>query len=50
MLLYYQHVAVADLDARKGENAVKELVTEFGKGRAIFIKCDVTKPEDLESK
>ena len=43
-------MGVADLDARKGENAVKELNVEHGKGRAIFIKCDVTKPDELESK
>ncbi|KAJ9592839.1 hypothetical protein L9F63_015482 [Diploptera punctata] len=42
------HVTVADLDARKGENAVKDLNTEFGKGRATFLKCDVTKPDELE--
>ncbi|XP_069687826.1 15-hydroxyprostaglandin dehydrogenase [NAD(+)]-like [Periplaneta americana] len=43
-----QNVAVADLDARKGENSVKELEAEHGKGRVIFIKTDVTKTDELE--
>ncbi|PSN50763.1 hypothetical protein C0J52_05936 [Blattella germanica] len=43
-----QHVAVCDLDVRKGENAVKELVEKYGKGKAIFIKCDVTNIPEFE--
>jgi NADP-dependent 3-hydroxy acid dehydrogenase YdfG len=41
-------VAVLDLDARKGENAVKELKAEYGSGRVIFIKTDVTNAAELE--
>nr|AAR84629.1 putative alcohol dehydrogenase [Gryllotalpa orientalis] len=44
-----QAVAVADLDERKGDNSVKQLNDEFGAGKAIFIKCDVTNKDDLEA-
>ncbi|KDR14911.1 15-hydroxyprostaglandin dehydrogenase [NAD(+)]-like [Zootermopsis nevadensis] len=43
-----QNVAVLDFDARKGENAVKELKKEYGSGRVIFIKTDVTNATELE--
>lgn len=41
-------MAVLDFDARKGENAVKELKKEYGSGRVIFIKTDVTNATELE--
>ncbi|XP_018060344.1 PREDICTED: 15-hydroxyprostaglandin dehydrogenase [NAD(+)]-like [Atta colombica] len=41
-------IAVIDLPTSNGQNAVATLETEFGKGRAIFVACDVTKPDDLE--
>ncbi|KMQ84627.1 15-hydroxyprostaglandin dehydrogenase, partial [Lasius niger] len=41
-------VAIIDLPTSNGENAATTLKNEFGKGRAIFIACDVTKAEDLE--
>ncbi|CAL1688486.1 unnamed protein product [Lasius platythorax] len=41
-------VAIIDLPTSNGENAATTLENEFGKGRAFFIACDVTKAEDLE--
>ncbi|XP_011062501.1 PREDICTED: 15-hydroxyprostaglandin dehydrogenase [NAD(+)]-like [Acromyrmex echinatior] len=41
-------VAVIDLPTSNGQNAVSTLENEFGKGRAIFVACDVTKIDDLE--
>jgi len=43
-----QNVAVCDVDIRKGENAVRELQTEYGADRVIFIKTDVTNVAELE--
>ena len=43
-----QNVAVCDVDVRKGENAVRELQTEYGADRVIFIKTDVTNVAELE--
>jgi len=43
-----QNVAVCDVDVRKGENAVRELQTEYGAERVIFIKTDVTNVAELE--
>ncbi|KYQ48858.1 15-hydroxyprostaglandin dehydrogenase [NAD+] [Trachymyrmex zeteki] len=31
-----------------GQNAVATLENEFGKGRAIFVACDVTKADDFK--
>lgn len=45
-----QNVAVCDVDVQKGENAVKELQTEYGADRVIFIKTDVTNAAELEGK
>ena len=41
-------MAVCDVDVRKGENAVRELQTEYGADRVIFIKTDVTNVAELE--
>ncbi|KYN01499.1 PREDICTED: 15-hydroxyprostaglandin dehydrogenase [NAD(+)]-like [Cyphomyrmex costatus] len=41
-------VAVVDLPTSNGQNATATLENEFGKGRAVFLACDVTKPDDLE--
>ena len=46
--LSLQNVAVCDVDVRKGENAVRELQTEYGADRVIFIKTDVTNVAELE--
>jgi len=43
-----QNVAVCDVDVRKGENAVRELQTEYGADRVIFIKTDVTNVAEME--
>ncbi|XP_046435122.1 15-hydroxyprostaglandin dehydrogenase [NAD(+)]-like [Neodiprion fabricii] len=42
------HVAILDLANSNGDEAVKKLEKEFGKGKAIFIVCDVAKAQDLE--
>ncbi|XP_011165754.1 15-hydroxyprostaglandin dehydrogenase [NAD(+)]-like [Solenopsis invicta] len=41
-------VAVVDLPTSNGQNAVATLEDKFGKGRVIFIACDVTKADDLK--
>ena len=46
--LLLQNVAVCDVDVRKGENAVRELQTEYGADSVIFIKTDVTTVAELE--
>ena len=46
--LSLQNVAVCDVDVRKGEDAVRELQTEYGADRVIFIKTDVTNVAELE--
>lgn len=33
-----------------GNQTTQEFQKEFGEDRAIFVKCDVTKDEDLQSK
>ncbi|PSN50764.1 hypothetical protein C0J52_05937 [Blattella germanica] len=43
-------VAICDVDTTRGEKAAESINKEHGKGRAIFIKTDVTKPQDLEGK
>ncbi|XP_033302914.1 uncharacterized oxidoreductase YuxG-like [Bombus bifarius] len=41
-------VALLDLNDSGGESAAAELNNEFGKDRAIFIACDVSKSEKLK--
>ncbi|XP_046751400.1 peroxisomal hydratase-dehydrogenase-epimerase-like [Diprion similis] len=43
------HVAVLDLATSNGDQVVSKLNEEFGKGKVIFIVCDVTKSEELEA-
>lgn len=44
-----QAVTIADVNAPKGEEAVKEFTREFGKNKVIFVKTDVTKADQLEA-
>ncbi|XP_012524287.1 15-hydroxyprostaglandin dehydrogenase [NAD(+)] [Monomorium pharaonis] len=41
-------VAVVDLPTSNGLNAATTLENEFGKSRAVFFACDVTKADDLK--
>ncbi|XP_039313781.1 15-hydroxyprostaglandin dehydrogenase [NAD(+)]-like [Solenopsis invicta] len=41
-------IAVVDLPTSNGQDAVATLENEFGKGRAIFVACDVSKADDLK--
>ncbi|XP_069687834.1 15-hydroxyprostaglandin dehydrogenase [NAD(+)]-like isoform X2 [Periplaneta americana] len=41
-------VAICDIDSTKGEAAIEGFNKEFGKGKTIFIKTDVTKQDNLE--
>lgn len=51
MLKYsLEGVTIADLDMCKGEMAVEELCKEFGKKKAIFVKCDATNPTLFDCK
>ncbi|XP_046751817.1 15-hydroxyprostaglandin dehydrogenase [NAD(+)]-like [Diprion similis] len=44
-----KHVAILDLVSSPGEKLADKLNSEFGKGRAIFVSCDVTKANELEA-
>nr|XP_046491925.1 peroxisomal 2,4-dienoyl-CoA reductase [(3E)-enoyl-CoA-producing]-like [Neodiprion pinetum] len=44
-----KHVAILDLASSPGEELADKLNAEFGKGRAIFVSCDVTKANELEA-
>jgi NADP-dependent 3-hydroxy acid dehydrogenase YdfG len=46
--LISQGVAICDVKMERGENEIKQLEKEFGKDRAIFIKVDVTKEDEVE--
>ncbi|KYN09729.1 PREDICTED: 15-hydroxyprostaglandin dehydrogenase [NAD(+)]-like [Trachymyrmex cornetzi] len=41
-------IAMIDLSTSNGQNAAVTLENEFGKGRVVFVACDVTKADDLE--
>ncbi|KAG5306056.1 PGDH dehydrogenase, partial [Acromyrmex insinuator] len=41
-------IAMIDLSTSNGQNAATTLENEFGKGRVVFIACDITKADDLE--
>jgi len=43
------HVAIADLNIEGAERLAYEINSEFGEGRAIAIKMDVTKEEEVQS-
>lgn len=46
----FQGVVIADVDVGKGDEAVNTLNGEFGAKKAVFIKTDVTKLDQLEGK
>lgn len=50
VFVYIQAVALLDLGDSGGESAAADLNDEFGKDRAIFIVCDVSKSEQLKGK
>jgi NADP-dependent 3-hydroxy acid dehydrogenase YdfG len=43
-----QGVAICDIQVEKGKNEIKQLEKEFGKERAIFIKTDVFREDEVE--
>ncbi|XP_011633182.1 15-hydroxyprostaglandin dehydrogenase [NAD(+)]-like [Pogonomyrmex barbatus] len=43
-----KRIAIIDLPTSNGPTAAATLEKEFGRGRAVFYACDVTKAEDLE--
>lgn len=43
-------VILLDINEKQGVDAVKKLTTKYGNGKAVFIKCDVTKDLDAVSK
>ncbi|KAJ9592841.1 hypothetical protein L9F63_015484, partial [Diploptera punctata] len=44
-----QGLSICDVNVTKGETEVKQLQQEFGKSKAIFIKTDVTKDEEVQA-
>lgn len=43
------HVVVVDINAEQGEIAAAELNRKFGKGRAVFVRADVTQEADVQA-
>lgn len=43
-----QGVVICDIQVEKGENVVMQLEKEFGKARAIFLKTDTSKEDEIE--
>ncbi|KAF2887764.1 hypothetical protein ILUMI_18409 [Ignelater luminosus] len=43
-----QAVTIADINVKEGQEAVNKITTEFGPNRALFVKTDVTKADQLE--
>jgi hypothetical protein len=43
-----QGVAICDINIENGESAIKHLEKEFGKDRAMFLKTDVSKEDEIE--
>ena len=41
-------VVISDINDKLGEDFAKELNKKYGKGHAIFVHTDVSKPEDVE--
>ncbi|XP_069687847.1 15-hydroxyprostaglandin dehydrogenase [NAD(+)]-like [Periplaneta americana] len=41
-------VVVCDVDSQKGEAAVKEMRSQYGEGRVVFMKTDVSDAKSLE--
>ncbi len=41
------HVVIVDINAESGEMTAADLTAKFGKGRAIFVQCDVTQEEQV---
>ena len=50
ILMHISKVCVADVDEVKGQETAKEFCSTFGKDSAFFVKCDVTKKDEYESK
>ena len=43
-------VTIVDANQCTGERAAKTMCEEFGDERAVFVKCDVTRPTSLDCK
>ncbi|MFN8376585.1 MAG: bifunctional rhamnulose-1-phosphate aldolase/short-chain dehydrogenase, partial [Anaerolineae bacterium] len=43
------HVVIADINSNDGEAAAADLNKKFGKGRAVFVHCDVTKEDAVKN-
>lgn len=41
---------MADVNIEKGEEAVENLTQEYGPGKVIFVKTNVTNKSEFESK
>ena len=49
-MIYFSKVCLADVDEVKGQETARHFCDVFGKDSAFFIKCDVTKRDEFESK
>jgi rhamnulose-1-phosphate aldolase/alcohol dehydrogenase len=43
------HIAIVDINADMGEATTVELNAKFGRGRAVFIRCDVTDEAQVQA-
>lgn len=41
---------IADVDEKKGKQAIVKLTNKYGRGKVAFVKTDVSDGEELESK
>ncbi|XP_013401741.1 15-hydroxyprostaglandin dehydrogenase [NAD(+)] [Lingula anatina] len=48
LLKHGSKVALSDIDTKLGAEALNKLMTQYGESNVIFIKCDVTKDEEIE--
>ncbi|CAG9837242.1 unnamed protein product [Diabrotica balteata] len=42
-------VVIADIDSKSGNEAITKLTSHFGSNKAVFLKTDVTKADQLEA-
>ena len=42
------NVVIAEIDEKNGKAAEEAINKEFGVGKAVFVKTDIGKPEDID--
>lgn len=47
---FFQTIILVDIQETEGEAIAEKLNSEFGKKRAIFLPCDVTKNSEFDGR